>query len=407
MSWGEVSLGELEGSKGDFVDGPFGSNLKASEYVETGVPIIQLKNIKPNQYIEKDLKFVTQDKADSLKRHSYQAGDVCIAKLGAVGTACIIPETAPNGVIVADVVRFRGDRTRIDYKYLCYFLNSAIGQQRILAFSRGSTRTRTNLGDLKKVKIPLPPLEEQKRIAAILDKADAIRQKRKQAIDLADDFLRSVFLDMFGDPVTNPKGWEVKNIVDLAAKEKHAIKRGPFGGALKKDIFVDSGYLVYEQYHALNNDFKFARYFIDESKYQELEAFKVSVGDIIISCSGVNLGRLAIVPEGSSKGIINQALLKVKLDESKMLNDMFVAIFTHPNFKNEFFGDHRGSGVPNFPPMSTFKEFGFIVPPLDEQKRYLKVVDKVRELKRKIVNSVSSADEQFNSLSQKAFSGQL
>ncbi|PQJ42873.1 hypothetical protein BTO00_12610 [Vibrio campbellii] len=255
--------------------------------------------------------------------------------------------------------------------------------------------------------IPLPPPEEQKRIAAILDKADAIRQKRKQAIELANEFLRSVFLDMFGDPVTNPKGWEVKNIVDLAAKEKHAIKRGPFGGALKKDIFVDSGYLVYEQYHALNNDFEFARYFIDESKYQELEAFKVSSGDIIISCSGVNLGRLAIVPEGSSKGIINQALLKVKLDESKMLNDMFVAIFTHPNFKNEFFGDHRGSGVPNFPPMSTFKEFGFIVPPLDEQKRYLKVVDKVRELKRKIVNSVSSADEQFNSLSQKAFSGQL
>ncbi len=136
----------------------------------------------------------------------------------------------------------------------------------------------------------------------------------------------------------------MKNIVNLASKEKHAIKRGPFGGALKKEIFVDSGYLVYEQYHALNNNFEFARYFIDESKYQELEAFKVSAGDIIISCSGVNLGRLAIVPEGSSEGIINQALLKVKLDESKMLNDMFVAIFTHPNFKNEFFGEHRGNG---------------------------------------------------------------
>ena len=184
MSWDEVSLGELEGIKGNFVDGPFGSNLKASEYVETGVPLIQLKNIKPNRYIDKDLKFITQDKADSLSRHLYQAGDVCIAKLGAVGTACIIPENAANGIIVADVVRFRGDKRRIDYKYLCHFLNSSLGQQRILAFSRGSTRTRTNLGDLKKVKIPLPPLDEQKSIAAILDKADAIRHKRQQAISL-------------------------------------------------------------------------------------------------------------------------------------------------------------------------------------------------------------------------------
>ena len=302
----------------------------------------------------------------------------------------------------------RANLDKLDPTYLFYLLwSDAFRFLGTNAMAGAAGQKRVGTPFLKQLEIPLPPIDEQKRIATILDKADAIRQKRNQAIALADEFLRSVFLDMFGDPVANPKGWEVKNIVDLAAKEKNAIKRGPFGGALKKDIFVDSGYLVYEQYHALNNDFDFARYFIDESKYQELEAFKVSVGDIIISCSGVNLGRLAIVPEGSSEGIINQALLKVKLDESKMLNDMFVAIFTHPNFKNEFFGDHRGSGVPNFPPMSTFKEFGFIVPPLDEQKRYLRVVDKVKVLKRRIANSVSSVNEQFNSLSQKAFSGQL
>ncbi|MBE4054622.1 restriction endonuclease subunit S [Vibrio rotiferianus] len=337
--------------------------------------------------------------------HWFDSRHVLYSKLRPYLNKVVLPDE--QGLATTELVPMLPDSEVLDRRYLVHYLRSKQFVSWISDQVAGAKMPRVSMKVFWEHEIPLPPLDEQKRIAAILDKADAIRHKRKQAIDLADEFLRSVFLDMFGDPVTNPKGWEVKNIVDLAAKEKHAIKRGPFGGALKKDIFVDSGYLVYEQYHALNNDFEFARYFIDESKYQELEAFKVSVGDIIISCSGVNLGRLAIVPEGSSKGIINQALLKVKLDESKMLNDMFVAIFTHPNFKNEFFGDHRGSGVPNFPPMSTFKEFGFIVPPLDEQKRYLKVVDKVRELKRKIVNSVSSADEQFNSLSQKAFSGQL
>lgn len=350
---------------------------------------------------------------DTKKGFTYfERGDVLLAKI----TPCFENGKSLRPYQIKNQVGFgstefhvvRANSEKLDPTYLFYLLwSDAFRFLGTNAMVGAAGQKRVGTPFLKQLEIPLPPLEEQKRIAAILDKADAIRQKRNQAIALADEFLRSVFLDMFGDPVANPKGWEVKNIVDLAAKEKHAIKRGPFGGALKKDIFVDSGYLVYEQYHALNNDFDFARYFIDESKYQELEAFKVSVGDIIISCSGVNLGRLAIVPEGSSEGIINQALLKVKLDESKMLNDMFVAIFTHPNFKNEFFGDHRGSGVPNFPPMSTFKEFGFIVPPLDEQKRYLRVVDKVKVLKRRIANSVSSANEQFNSLSQKAFSGQL
>ncbi|HHY0565340.1 TPA: restriction endonuclease subunit S [Vibrio parahaemolyticus] len=377
------------------------------KFEESGVPFLRIQNLRELTVSLEDCLYVSADTHEALKRSKIRAGDFLITIAGTIGRVAIVPDDFPECNCNQAVAILRFDRTKLLSRYLLHWLSTDDALIQIRGKKVTATISNLSLSQIKELEIPLPPLEEQKRIAAILDKADAIRQKRKQAIDLADEFLRSVFLDMFGDPVTNPKGWEVKNIVDLAAKEKHAIKRGPFGGALKKDIFVDSGYLVYEQYHALNNDFEFARYFIDESKYQELEAFKVSVGDIIISCSGVNLGRLAIVPEGSQEGIINQALLKVKLDESKMLNDMFVAIFTHPNFKNEFFGDHRGSGVPNFPPMSTFKEFGFIVPPLDEQKRYLKVVDKVRELKRKIVNSVSSADEQFNSLSQKAFSGQL
>ncbi|WP_170899059.1 restriction endonuclease subunit S [Vibrio sp. 3-2(1)] len=347
------------------------------------------------------IDFLTEEGA--AKSRPMKSGDFIVAVSGQPGQPCIL---AIDACIHDGFAGLRDlDTSRVDKDYLYQFMLHT--KQKLSSSAVGAIFKNLTTDQLRELQIPLPPLDEQKRIAEILDKADAIRQKRKQAIDLANEFLRSVFLDMFGDPVTNPKGWEVKNIVNLVSKEKHAIKRGPFGGALKKEIFVDSGYLVYEQYHALNNNFEFARYFIDESKYQELEAFKVSAGDIIISCSGVNLGRLAIVPEGSPDGIINQALLKVKLDESKMLNDMFVAIFTHPNFKNEFFGEHRGSGVPNFPPMSTFKEFGFIVPPLDEQKQYLRVVNKVKVLKRRIEFSVSSANEQFNSLSQKAFSGQL
>jgi type I restriction enzyme M protein len=86
--------------------------------------------------------------------------------------------------------------------------------------------------------------------------------------------------------------------------------RGPFGGSLKKEIFKSSGYLVYEQFHAINNDFTFGRYYIDEAKFNEMKRFEVFPNDILISCSGT-MGKIAIVPDGNIKGIINQALLKL------------------------------------------------------------------------------------------------
>jgi type I restriction enzyme S subunit len=260
---------------------------------------------------------------------------------------------------------------------------------------------------LRQIKIPLPPLTEQKRIAAILDKADSLRRKNQQAIQLADKFLRAVFLDMFGDPVTNPKGWKVKTIEELVKPEKYSIKRGPFGGALKKEIFVESGYLVYEQYHALNNDFSFKRYFIDESKFHELKAFEVKPGDIIVSCSGVYLGKLAIVPKDARKGIINQALLKLSLNSTEMLNEVFLAIFTDTNFRNKFFGEQRGSGIPNFPPMSVFKEVGFICPPIELQNKYLDIINKASKIKSKVFVDENRSSKLFESLSQKAFAGKL
>lgn len=395
MSWDEVSLGELEGLKGNFVDGPFGSNLKASEYVETGVPIIQLKNIKPNQYIEKDLKFVSQEKADSLKRHSYQAGDVCIAKLGAVGTACIIPETAPNGIIVADVVRFRGDRTRIDYKYLCYFLNSAIGQQRILAFSRGSTRTRTNLGDLKKVKIPLPPLEEQKCIAAILDKANAIRQKRKQAIKLADEFLRSVFLDMFGDPVTNPKGWEVEKFANVGSldrgKSKHRPRNDPklLGGlhplVQTGDVANSKGYL--RSYTSTYSDFGLA-----QSK-------KWPAGTLCITIAA-NIAKTGIL---TFDACFPDSVVGFT-PNSKTTTEYVQAWIS---FLQKILEANAPESAQKNINLAILRDLDMPVPPISEQKKFTMIVEKVNSVLNRTRASQESKEQLFNSLSQKAFSGRL
>ncbi|MCZ8248757.1 MULTISPECIES: restriction endonuclease subunit S [unclassified Microcystis] len=295
----------------------------------------------------------------------------------------------------------------IDQDYFYHLLGSDLIYAEFSRLASGSTVKNLNIEIVKGIKVSLPPLEEQRRIAAILDKADGVRRKRKEAIRLTEELLKSTFLEMFGDPVTNPKGWEIKTIEDITVNQKGAIKRGPFGGALKKDIFTQVGFLVYEQYHALNNDFSFERYYIDEDKFEEMKGFEVKPGDIIISCSGVYLGKLAIVPENAKPGIINQALLRITLNQRKMNNYFFVYHFSHESFRAKFFAANRGSGVPNFPPISEFKTFPFIVPPIEEQNKFSARLQQIQGFRSKAYEGIKESENLFNSLLQKAFRGEL
>jgi type I restriction enzyme S subunit len=299
-------------------------------------------------------------------------------------------------------------KENIDSRYLFWFLFSNHINQNTRKYQNKTTGI-INLQlerYVKDLQIPLPPLATQKRIAEILDAADALVRKDQELLKKYDELAQAIFIDMFGDPVKNEKGWEVKTIEQIVKKQKNSIKRGPFGGALKKEIFVKDGYLVYEQYHALNNDFSFGRYFIAKDKYNELIGFKVQPDDIIISCSGVYLGKLAIVPKDAKEGIINQALLKLTLDQNIYKNDFFVKVFTQENFKEKYFDSDRGAAIPNFPPMSAFKKFKFIAPPIEIQNKYLNIVKNL-QLHLSVMNKCESSANLFNSLLQKAFKGEL
>jgi len=337
------------------------------------------------------------------EKYHIKKDDIIMVRYGAVGFV----GRGYEGVLANNMFKIDNDKSIINNDYLFYVLNSKKIQNKILHFAQSTSMPAISFKTIKSLKIPLPSLAEQKRIAGILDEADKLRQLNKQLISKYEQLSQSLFLEMFGDPVTNPKDWETKTIEDLIKSEKFALKRGPFGGALKKEIFVEEGYLVYEQFHALNNDFSFERYFINEKKYEELKGFSVKPKDIIISCSGVYLGKLAEIPEGAKKGIINQALLKVSLDEKKMRNDFFIFHFTQERFKQTFFDSNRGAGIPNFPPMKEFKKFPFISPPISLQTQFAERVQLIEQQKVQAQEALQKSEDLFNVLLQKAFKGEL
>ena len=164
--WKKIKLKDLVNDpKQDIVDGPFGSNLKASEYVDSGIPIIRLQNIERNSFIDKNIKYITSDKAQELERHNFKTGDIVISKLGKpLGKACLIPENFTNGIVVADVVRVRVNENIINKDFLAYAINSQKVIEQLEPLIKGTTRPRVNLTHLRNIEIPFAPKEEQNLI---------------------------------------------------------------------------------------------------------------------------------------------------------------------------------------------------------------------------------------------------
>ncbi|WP_346877085.1 N-6 DNA methylase [Clostridium sp. UBA5712] len=165
--------------------------------------------------------------------------------------------------------------------------------------------------------------------------------------------------------------------------------RGPFGGSLKKEIFVEEGYLVYEQYHAINDDYSFGRYFIDENKFQEMRRFEVETGDILISCSGT-MGKVSIIPKKHKKGIINQALLKLT-PSNKVLGKYVKIYLQSPIIQNKYFRNQVGAAIQNVASVATLKRMLIPLPPLSIQEQ---IVEEI-ELKEKRISELMKEIEQI------------
>ena len=183
------------------------------------------------------------------------------------------------------------DTTLTISEYVFWILRSMYSD--IRALTGDNERSGLNVPILKSIQIPLPPLEVQREIVTEIE-------GYQKVIDGA----RAVVENYRPHIVIDPE-WPMVELGEICN-----FKRGPFGGSLKKEIFVRKGYAVYEQSHAISQDFSSFRYFIDENKYGEMRDFAVYPNDIIMSCSGT-MGRTAVVPEDAPPGIINQALLKL------------------------------------------------------------------------------------------------
>ncbi|MBS9971584.1 restriction endonuclease subunit S [Vibrio alginolyticus] len=371
---------------------------KKSEYYDGGdIHWVKTGDLH-NKYVRTASEFITQEGLDGSSARLYPKGTVLVAMYGATIGACSILdiEAATNQACAAFT-----PTEKVEPVFLYYLLNHS--KPAFVKAGSGGAQPNISGTFLKNFEIPLPPLEEQKRIAAILDKADAIRQKRKQAIDLADEFLRSVFLDMFGDPVTNPKGWEVSTLNNF--------------GSFKNGMNFSKGEIGNQVYCIGVGDFKSFDRICGTSRLSTINlnempdnGYLLQDNDLLFVRSNGNkalVGRCVSVHPGSEEVTFSGFCIRYRIELVESLDADFVNYCLRiPSMKHAMLKGGQGANIQNIN-QQILSKLKIPVPPIELQKKYSTLVASFRDLQEKLTSNQLVSLEAFNSLSQKAFSGQL
>ncbi|EDV4562449.1 restriction endonuclease subunit S [Salmonella enterica subsp. enterica] len=396
----------------DIVDGPFGSNLKASEYQLSGTPIIRLQNIKRLRFINKNIKYVSNEKAIELSRHSYKKGDIVITKLGdPLGLACIIPENFQDGVIVADLVRLRINDLAFDKQYLTYLLNSPLVISQLNKHIKGTTRPRINLGIIRDLNLPIASISEQKIIAEKLDtllaQVDSTKARLEQIPQILKRFRQAVLAAAVnGNLNKNAKpNTKVRTLQEVGI----IIKTGPFGSALHKSDYISNGIPVINPMHINDGIISPSLSMtISTEKYAELSSWSLHDGDVIVGRRG-EMGRAAVVNTNQSKmlcGTGSMILRTRKNVEPKYLE----LILRSPTSINYFNKEAVGSTMVNLN-QKVINSLEVYLPSVEEQAEIVRRVEQLFTYADTIEKQVNNALTRVNNLTQsilaKAFRGEL
>lgn len=404
-TWPTVELQAVAGREpNSMVDGPFGSDLRTSEYLESGVPLIRIQNVKPNEFSPQQTRFISERKAKELARHKYRPGDVVITKLGdPCGVACIVPEEAGSGVIVADIVRFRGDEAKIDHRFLVHFINSPNAVALIHREAKGTTRQRVNLSNFKKLHIPLPPLAEQRRIADALEKAHSLGAKRRAALTQLDTLTQAIFLDMFGYPATNPKGWQV-SLIGEAADVQGGLQVSGARTSYPREVPYLRVANVYRGYLDLS-EVKTLR-----ATDSEIARTALLKGDLLVVEGHGNpdeIGRVALW-DGSVVGCVHQNhIIRVRVDGQKLVPIYACEYLNSPGGRRHLLRAGKTTSGLNTISVSEVRAAPIAVPPVSLQLDFARRVAAVERLKVAQRASLDETDALFAALQHRAFQGEL
>lgn len=397
---------------------------KNPDYFNGPIPWVKSGELPDGPVVEIE-EAISEEALRQSSAKLFPAGTLLMALYGAtVGKLGILTRPAATNQAVCAIF----PPPDLDTKFLFWFLR--FKRSELIAQAVGGAQPNISQGIVRDLKIPLVPLQQQKRIVAEIEKqfsrldeavtnlkrvkanlkrykaavlkaavegrlveTEAERTRREgRSYETGAQLLQRILetrrsqwqgKGKYKEPVAPdtadlpelPEGWAWVTWEMILAPEDGAFRRGPFGSTLKKSIFVESGHKVYEQYNAINDDPSFGRYYITDDKFTSMDAFAVRAGDFLVSCSGT-IGRITQIPDRFESGVINQALLRVRTNNALISDSYFLMHFRSPYFQQQILDNAQGAAMTNVKGVADLKAIPIPLPPIPDQGRIVSDVER-------------------------------
>lgn len=381
-----------------FSDGDW---IESKDQSNKGIRLVQTGNIGEGLYLEKEerAKYVSEETFESLKCTEIYPGDILISRLPEpVGRACIIPPKKERMITAVDCTICRVDESIVSKEYLCYFMRSNAYYTKLLGSVIGTTRKRISRKNLGNIELEILPKEEQTDIVSQLEGLINVINSRNKELQLFDNLIKARFVELFGDPIDNSKGYPVHQLSEYIT----SLTSGSRGWA---QYCVDDG----DEWFITIKNVKGCHISTDNMQSvnapdnAESKRTKVQEGDLLISITA-DLGRTGVVTKEIAEhgAYINQHLSCIRINRD-VLNPLFVAHYMESPAGKEQFAAKNQSAVKAGLNFNSINSLKLIVPPLAEQNRFIDFIEQVDKSKVKVQKALDETQKLFDSLMQQYF----
>jgi type I restriction enzyme S subunit len=389
-----------------------GPGVRKWQFKESGVKLLNVGNIN-NGKIDLSSTKINISEEEAYNKYSHfliDEGDLLIACSGIVvenfhnKIAFVNKENLPL-CLNTSTMRFKQlSEKKGDLTYLKYFLQTKLFKGQLSKLITGSAQLNFGPSHIRQIQIPLPPIATQQKIAEILDTADQLRQYNKQLIEKYDALTQSLFLDMFGDPVRNEKGWEKMELKNCTSK----IGSGstPRGG---KEAYHTEGISLIRSLNIYDNEFKYKNLaFINDDQATKLKNVTVESNDVLFNITGASVCRCTVVPDDVLPARVNQHV-SILRPISHKLHPLFLShLLISENIKIQLLGvGSAGGAIMEAITKEQLEKFKIPVPPISLQTQFAERVQMIEAQKQQAQEALTKSEALFQSLLQRAFKGEL
>lgn len=377
---------KLEDACTVFIDGDW---IESKDQSNIGIRLIQTGNIGIGEYLEKDnkAKYVSEDTFENLKCTEVFPGDILISRLPEpVGRACIIPYKDERMITAVDCTICRPNEEKVLKEYLCYFMQSTAYYNQLVNSLAGTTRKRISRKNLGKIEIRIPNKSIQTKVITNLDLVTKLIRLKKEELSIYNDLVKSRFIEMFGDPVTNPMGWKTASIRDTS----ELISDGPFGSNLKSSHYVDDGIRVIRLGNIgagkfLDDD----KAYISEEHYKTLKKYTCHAGEIVIGTLGEPNLRACLIPDDIVVSV-NKSDCVHCIPKADILNNIYACAYLNTDGALQLAQGSLHGQTRSRIAMSQVAALPIMLPPITLQNRFADFVQQTDKSKLAVQQSIET-----------------